>query len=106
MKDIRKFLGKLTDLEFRYMRIQISMANDARNLVFKYHLTKEQFCEIMRINLKDYNKYLTGGFDYDVIKMALMQAAFYNLETERIKKETEQKVTNIITSNDAGNDSI
>ena len=27
-KEIRKFLGSLNDLDFRYLRIQISMAND------------------------------------------------------------------------------
>jgi len=32
-QQIRKFLANLSDLDYRYLRIQCSMANDARTLV-------------------------------------------------------------------------
>lgn len=97
-KEIRKFLGDLNDLDFRYLRIQISMANDARTLVKDFNLTKEQFCELMQISPKEYNKYMTGGFNYDIRKMALIQAAFCKLQMERTKEEAEKKFTDIVGS--------
>jgi transcriptional regulator with XRE-family HTH domain len=95
-KEIRKFLGDLNDLDFRYLRIQISMANDARTLVRDFNLSKEQFCELIQISPKEYNKYMTGGFNYDIRKMALIQAAFCKLQMERTKEEAENKFTDIV----------
>lgn len=97
-KEIRKFLGSLNDLDFRYLRIQISMANDARTLVKDFNLSREQFCELIQISPKEYDKYMTGGFNYDIRKMALIQAAFCKLQMERTKEEAEKKFTDIVHS--------
>lgn len=97
-KEIRKFLGSLNDLDFRYLRIQISMANDARTLVKDFNLSREQFCELIQISQKEYDKYMTGGFNYDIRKMALIQAAFCKLQMERTKEEAEKKFTDIVGS--------
>jgi len=38
---------------------------------------------------------MTGGFNYDIRKMALMQAAFCKLQMERTKEEAEKKFTGL-----------
>ena len=37
--EVRKFLTSLDDLDFRYLRIQLSMANDARNMISEFNLS-------------------------------------------------------------------
>lgn len=80
---VRKFLGSLNDVEFRYMRIQTNMASEARQLVFDFKLTREQFCENMQISPRQYNSYMNGGFNYDLRKMCLMQSYYCKLSAER-----------------------
>lgn len=94
-KKIRTFLSKLTDVEFRYLRIQESMANDARNLIQEFNLSKEQFCDLMEIKETEYTSYLNGGFNYDIMKMALSNSAYCKLHAERANKEVQEKHVNI-----------
>lgn len=74
------------------------MANDARTLVKDFNLSREQFCELIQILPKEYDKYMTGGFNYDIRKMALIQAAFCKLQIEKTKQEAKDKFTDIIGS--------
>jgi hypothetical protein len=93
---IREFLSSISDLEFRYLRVQISMANDARYLIKEFNLGKEMFCRLMQIKESEYDQYLTGGFDYDLMKMALMNAAYCELSSEKAESECKGKFTDII----------
>jgi hypothetical protein len=96
-KKIRKFLSELEDIDFRYLRIQISMANDARNLIKEFNLTKEQFCKFMVIDPdnSEYQSYIQGGYDYTVMHMARLQAAYCKLSAEKIT--AKGKFTDIAT---------
>lgn len=94
-KEIRKFLTGLTDVEFRYLRIQISLANDARNMIDEFKLSRERFCELMQLKPSQYNQYIKGGFDYTIKHMALLQAAYFTLKSEQAEKEAEHKFTEI-----------
>lgn len=94
-KGIKIFLSKLTDVEFRYLRLQESMANDARTLIKEFSLTKGDFCHLMQIEESQYQTYLNGGFPYTVMKMALLNAAYCRLSSEKNKREAEEKFTNI-----------
>lgn len=96
-KVVRQFLSKLSDIDFRYLRLQIQMANDARNLIKEFNLSKEEFCKLLDISEKHYQQYLNGGFEYDIMKMALMNAAYCKLSTERAAKEVEEKFTNVVS---------
>lgn len=93
---VRSFLGSLTDLEYRYLRLQCQMANDARNLIKEFLLTKEQFCERMNLKPSEYDKYLTGGYNYTVMHMAKIQAYFMELSMEKSRIEAK-KFTDVIT---------
>ena len=94
--EIRTFLTGLNDLDFRYLNIQISMAKDARNLIETFNLSKERFCELLEISPREYQKYINGGFNYDIKKMAIMQCVWVQLRTEQAKKEAKNKLTSIL----------
>ena len=94
---VRTFLSRLNDLDYRYLRLQCQMANDARNLVKDFLLTKEQFCERMKLELSEYDSYMTGGYQYTVMHMAMIQAYFMELSMERSRLEAK-KFTDVITS--------
>lgn len=94
---IMSFLGTLSDLDYRFLRIQCSMADDASRLIHEFHLSKERFCDLMKINPLQYDLYLNGGFRYSTNSMARMQAAFINLNKERYEKEVVATTTDIIT---------
>ena len=94
--EIRTFLGSLEDIDFRYLRIQISMANDARELIRNFNLSKEQFCELLSIKMNKYNSYIRGGYDYSVMDMAKIQAAYCKLQMEKTAKEAENMFTDIV----------
>ena len=96
-KKIREFLGNLTDHEYRFIRIQISLANDARKIISDFNVSKERFCELIELDLSDYDAYVKGGFEYTVDKMALLNAAFCTLKAEQAEKEASKKFTQVKT---------
>ena len=95
-KKIRDFLSSIADIDFRYLRIQISMANDARELIKKFDLSKADFCKRMQISPRSYNKYRTGGYNYSIKNMAYLQAAYCDLEMEETRKEAEKMFTDVL----------
>ena len=101
-KEIRKFLSALDDSDYHYVKIQMSMARDARNLINEFKLTEEQFCALMKFNgIKNYQSFLNGGYNYTIRDMANLHCAYVSLEVERATKKAEKHVkeetTNIIT---------
>lgn len=93
---VRTFLSSLTDLDYRYLRLQCQMANDARNLVKEFLLTKEEFCERMKLKPSEYDSYMTGEYPYTVMHMAMLQAYFMELSMEKSRLEAK-KFTDVIT---------
>jgi len=94
---IRSFLSNLSDLDYRYLRLQCSLANDTRTLVKDFYLTKEHFCERMKLQLSEYDSYMNGGYEYTILHMAMIQAYFMELSMEKSKLEAK-KFTDIITN--------
>ncbi len=94
-KGTRAFLSGLSDEDFRYLEIQMSLAKDSRNMINQFNLTKERFCELVKIDLSKYQDFLNGGFDYDVEKMALLHCAWVKLRTEEAKIEADKHLTGI-----------
>lgn len=95
-QEIRSFLADLADLDFRYLRIQMSLANDARTLIKDFNLGREEFCILLDIHDHEYDIYINGGFNYDIMKMARMNAAFCKLSARKAEQELKGKFTDII----------
>ena len=83
---VRKFLASLTDLEYRYLRLQCQVANEARDIVMTFNISREEFCVHMGITQEEYDMYMTGGYEYDLMQMAKLQALHFKYESERIRK--------------------
>jgi DNA-dependent RNA polymerase auxiliary subunit epsilon len=92
---VRKFLSGLTDLDFHYLGIQIAMAKDARRLIETFNLSKLEFIKHVDIRLADYDRYLSGGYNYDIEKMARMQDAWVKLRTKQAELEAEKVLTDV-----------
>lgn len=86
---IRKFLGELNDLDFRFLRLQCQVANDARTLVFKFSISREEFCVELGISQEDYDAYMTGGYNYTLMDTAKLQALYVRHETKRAAEEAK-----------------
>jgi hypothetical protein len=94
-KKVRTFLKGINSVEFRYLELTMQMASGLQNLIKRYELDKKRFCDLFGINAKVYNSYIKGDFNYSVEDMALLNANYHLLETERIKQEDLIKVGNI-----------
>lgn len=94
-KEVRQFLSGLSNADFRYLEIQMSLAKDSRGLIDKFKISQERFCELMEIDLSQYQDFLNGAFDYDIQKMALLHCAWVTLRSEQAKKEADETLTGI-----------
>jgi hypothetical protein len=97
---IRKFLGSSSEFEFRYIRLQLKMATDARQVIQDFTLTKKEFCMRMKIPESKYELYLNGGYNYDIKCMANLQAMYCELSYERDlkkRKEGAEQFVDVIT---------
>jgi hypothetical protein len=91
-KKVRTFLKNLTSVEFRYLELTMQMASGMQNLIQRYKLDKQRFCDLFGINAKVYERYIKGDFNYTLDDMALLNANYQLLEIERIKEEDLIKI--------------
>jgi hypothetical protein len=91
-KKVRTFLKNINSVEFRYLELTMQMASGMQNLIQRYKLDKKRFCDLFGINAKKYDDYTKGNFNYTVDDMALLNANYQLLETERIKQEEQIKI--------------
>lgn len=94
-KELRSFLKNLSNEDFRYLEIQMSLAKDARKMITTFNLSKERFCELVKISEKEHQSFINGGFNYDVRKMAIMHNVWAELRTNEAKKEADTILTGL-----------
>jgi hypothetical protein len=94
-KKVGKFLKELTPTEFRYMELTMQMVSGFNDLIKRFKLSKEDFCEKFSIKPARYEDYVKGNYNYSVEDMVKLQFVYADLEherlrsTDRIKIETE-----------------
>lgn len=93
-KKIGIFLKSIDGAEYIYMQHCIDMRNGINNLIKRYDLTKEDVCRRFRIKPTKYNDYLKGNYNYSLKDMACVNAAFMELESEKLKDSVPFQVTN------------
>ena len=89
---VRTFLKDLNSVEFRYLELTVQMVSSFDNLIKRYKLDKERFCELFHIKPTKYVDYIKGNFNYTIDDMAILNAVYQQLETERIKQEEQIKI--------------
>lgn len=93
---IRQFLNKLTDLEFRYLRMQIDTASQIRQIVMDHNITREKFIELAELDIFWINEYFNGNYHYDIHYLAKVQAGYCKLKAIEAEKEAN-KLTHVVT---------
>lgn len=85
-KRVRQFLKDLTPVQFRYLELTMQMASSMQDLVKRFKLSKEDFCKMFEIKPAKYNDYIKGNYNYSVHDMAMLNANYIKLESERVQK--------------------
>ena len=92
IKKIGTFLKSVDGDEYLYMQHCMGMRNGIANLIKRHNLTKQEVCERFRIKPAKYNDYIKGNYNYSVMDMACLNAAFMELEAEKLKDEVPVQV--------------
>jgi predicted XRE-type DNA-binding protein len=84
-KKIGTFLKSIDGAEYLYMWHCMDMRNGINNLIKRHNLSKQDVCERFKIKPAKYNDYVKGNYNYSVMDMACLNAAFMELEAEKLK---------------------
>lgn len=88
---IHTFLNNITDAEFIYIHKTIDLAQNFKDLIKYYNLSKDRFCEEMKISKSKYNSYIKGSRNYDLMDIARIQALSLKLKDEKEKADKNPK---------------
>lgn len=93
--DVRKigtFLKSIDGAEYMFMRHCMGMRDSIQNLIKRHELTKADFCQRFKIKPAKYQDYIMGNYNYSVHDMACLNAAFMELEAEKLKDEVPVQI--------------
>lgn len=91
-KKIGTFLKSIDGAEYIYMQHCMEMRNGITNLIKRHNLSKQEVCEKFKIKPIKYNDYIKGNYNYSVMDMACLNAAFMELEAEKLKDNVPVQV--------------
>jgi len=91
-KKVGKFLKELTPTEYRYMELTMQMVSGFNDLISRFKLSKEDFCEKMEVKPAKYNDYVKGNYNYSIEDMIKLQFVYADLERERLRAREIIKV--------------
>ena len=91
-KKVKTFLKEINTLEYRYLELTMQIVSGIRNLIQRYNLTKEEFCDLFHIKPINYVNYTCGNYNYKLDDMATLNYVYQKLESERVKEEDIIKI--------------
>lgn len=93
---IGKFLKALSPAEFIYLRHTVNLRDKIESLIKKYKLSKEDFCNRIKLPASKYNDFVTGNHDYSLREIAALECAWHELEkaniTDRVIQVADKKI--------------
>lgn len=90
--NIHSFLKGLNDAEQNYLIHIVNVASSIRDIIRTYKLSKERFCEELGINKRQYNDYIAGSRNYDLMDMAKLNTLSAKMIKENASKHDPVKV--------------
>ena len=87
IKKVGLFLKSLTEAERLYLDGCFSMSKSIQSLIRKHGLSKVEVCTRFQIKSRKYDDFVTGNYNYDCNDMANLNAAFIDLESEKLKEK-------------------
>lgn len=88
---INLLLNTLNGAEFNYLHSTIELAKNFKDLIKYYNLSKERFCEEMKISKGKYNSYIKGSRNYDLRDIARLQSLSLKLNEEKEQADKNPK---------------
>lgn len=90
-KKIRLFLKSMEGAELIYLRYTMTIRQNLESLISEHLLTKDKICERFKIKPSQYNNFVKGDYNYTLEHLAMINAAFVELESEKIKENVPFK---------------
>lgn len=88
---INTLLNSLNGAEFVYLERTIELARNFKDVIKYYNLSKNRFCEEMKISKGKYNSYINGSRNYDLRDISRLQALSLKLKDEKEQAEKTPK---------------
>lgn len=88
---INILLNSLNVAEFVYLERTIELARNFKDVIKYYNLSKNRFCEEMKISKDKYNSYINGSRNYDLRDISRLQALSLKLKDEKEQAEKTPK---------------
>ena len=92
-KKIGTFLKSIDGAEYIYMEHCMNMRHSINKLIKRHNLSKEDVCERFRIKPAKYNDYVKGNYNYSIMDMACLNAAFVELESIKLNENVPVQVS-------------
>ena len=86
-KEIGIFLASLDQAERNYLAQSQNISASIRNLIRETGATKEEVCSRFGITPKKYEAFVNGNFNYDIRKMAILNAWWIEVETDKLPSQ-------------------
>ncbi len=86
-KGLRVQLQILTDVDFIELSKAINTAQKARNLIFEYNISDNEFCLRMSINKSKFKEFINGSYPYTLMDLAKMEVYGKELYIKRANEE-------------------
>lgn len=92
---IHSFLNGINETEFIYTYKCMGLASHIKSIIKEYKLTKERFCEEIKINKCLYKSYVSGGRNYSLRDMASIESFVIKLQQEEISNNNKKSIIKI-----------
>jgi hypothetical protein len=87
------FLKSMNGAEYIYLQHCMEMRNGISSLIKRHNLSKEDVCERFKIEPEIYDDYVKGNYNYSIMDMARLNAAFMALEVKKLEENVPVKVS-------------
>ena len=92
LKKIIAALDSFNETEFLFVEHLLNTSRFAKKIVRDFNLSKQEFCDRMKISPRVYDKFLKGAYDYDMMDMARLQAAYTDLSLKKEELRLEESL--------------
>ena len=93
IKKIGAFLKSMDGADYIYLEHSIGMRSSIQNLIKRHKLTKKDVCDRLNVNPKKYEDFVKGNCNYSLIDMARLNAAFIDLESQKLAERVPIQTT-------------
>jgi hypothetical protein len=95
-KKVGLFLKSINEAEYIFMQHCMQMRDNINTLIKRHNLSKEEFCQRFRIKPAKYNDYIKGNYNYSIMDIACLNAAFIELESKKLEENLPIKISETI----------